>query len=457
MQILSIKRTITFILFGFSVLLNFNVFSQNRKEKVQIIVAPQKSDWKYEKGESAIFQISVLRNNLPLKGIKIKYRIQPESLDPWINKNQFENDFWVKINFDQLNSWEEDSLILDDGFALAKSKVINNPGFIRCHVWVKIDGNIYTSYATAGFSPEEIRPTTILPKDFKEFWQNKLIELSEVSINPIMTLMPERCTEKVNVFHVSFNNITGKIYGVLCVPKASGYYPAILHLPGAGMRSYHGDVENAEKGIITLQIGIHGIPVNLNESFYFDLRSTLFGYWITNMDDKDYYYFKRVYLGCIRAVDFIETLDNFNGTIAVTGESQGGGLSLITAGLDERIDFLAIFYPGLCDLTGYLKGSTGGWPHLFLDSFTNQPQKIETSKYFDAVNFARYIKAPGWYSWGFNDNVCPPTSMFAAYNIIQAPKELQLFEVTQHWTFREQQELKNNWLEKKLLGKHQNN
>ena len=88
---------------------------------------------------------------------------------------------------------------------------------------------------------------------------------------------------------------------------------------------------------------------------------------------------------------------------------------------------------------------------MFKDNFTNKPQKIETSKYYDVVNFARFVKVPGWYSWGYNDNVCPPTSMYAAYNVIPGSKELHLFQETQHWTFPEQQELKNNWLFKKLL------
>jgi cephalosporin-C deacetylase len=57
---------------------------------------------------------------------------------------------------------------------------------------------------------------------------------------------------------------------------------------------------------------------------------------------------------------------------------------------------------------------------------------------------------PGWYSWGFNDNVCPPTSMYAAYNVIKAPKELHLFQETHHWTFPEQREQAWNWLYEKL-------
>lgn len=420
-----------FLLLFFILSLCLQGISQPARQLVQVIVTPDKSDWTYEKGEQAQFQIMVLKNNVPLDGIDVKYRISPELMD----------------------AWEEKTVTLKKGVATVKAKRFNDAGFLRCQASVEVDGKTYSSYSTAGFSPEQIKPTTTLPSDFEQFWDGAKADLAKTPINPVLTLMPERCTDKVDVYHVSIDNIKGKIYGILCKPKAEGKYPAILHVPGAGIRPYYGDVWSAEKGIITFQIGIHGIPVNLEQKVYDNLGSgALNGYQVANMDDKDNYYYKRVYLGCVRAVDFIESLDCFNGQdIAVTGGSQGGALSIITAALDSRIDYLAAFYPALSDLTGYLHGRAGGWPHMFKDNFTNKLQKIETSKYYDVVNFARFVKVPGWYSWGYNDNVCPPTSMYAAYNVIPGSKELHLFQETQHWTFPEQQELKNNWLFKKLL------
>ena len=88
------------------------------------------------------------------------------------------------------------------------------------------------SYATAGFSPKKIKPTTELPKDFEEFWDNAKAELAEVPIKPVMTLMPERCTDLVDVYHVSLNNIKGKVYGVLCKPKKIGEISCYFTCPG---------------------------------------------------------------------------------------------------------------------------------------------------------------------------------------------------------------------------------
>ncbi len=423
-------KTKLFFSFLFTLIISFQLLAQPKRELVEVIVTPDKADWTYEVGERAEFTITVYRNYVPLEGVKVRYKIQPEL---------------VKI-------WDEGVLTLKDGVTKVKAKKFKEPGFLRCTASVEVDGKTYSAYATAGFSPGKIEPTTTLPADFEEFWNKGKEDLAKVPMKPVMTLIPERCTDKADVYHVSINNIKGKIYGILCKPKKEGKYPAILHVPGAGIRPYYGDVWEAEAGFVSFTIGIHGIPVNLDPGVYTDLRSgALNGYQTANLDDKDNYYYKRVYLGCVRAVDFIESLDCFDGeNIGVTGGSQGGALSIVTAGLDDRIDYLAAFYPALCDLTGFLHGRAGGWPQIFRDNYTNKPQKIETSKYYDVVNFARFVKAQGWYTWGYNDNVCPPTSMYSAYNVIDAKKELHVFQETHHWAFPEQHELKNDWLFKKL-------
>lgn len=417
--------TLAILVWGIS-----QIIAQPSRQLVTVVVTPDHTNWTYKTGERAEFTISVLRNNEKLDGVEVNYVIQPELVD----------------------AWEEGTLTLKNGVATVKAPKFEAAGFLRCTATIEVDGKTYSSYATAGFSPEKIEPTTTLPGDFIEFWDNGKADLAKIPIDAVMTLMPERCTDKVDVYHVGIQNIKGKIYGILCRPKAEGKYPAILEVPGAGIRPYYGDVWLAEKGFITFQIGIHGIPVNLDQEVYNDLsRGALSNYPFINLDDRDNYYYKRVYLGCVRSVDFIYSLDCFDGeNIAVTGGSQGGALSIITAGLDERIDYLAAFYPALSDLTGYLSDRAGGWPHMFRSDFSNKPEKIETSKYFDVVNFARFVKVPGWYSWGYNDNVCPPTSTYSAYNVIPGIKELHIFQETQHWTFPEQQVLRTEWLVEKL-------
>jgi cephalosporin-C deacetylase-like acetyl esterase len=248
------------------------------------------------------------------------------------------------------------------------------------------------------------------------------------------------------------------LYGILCVPRAAGKYPAVLSVPGAGVRPYRGLPQLAARGLITFQIGIHGIPVIQPQEVYDSLASGgLSGYPTMGLDARDRYYYRRVYTGTLRANDFLTSLPQWDGrNLGVTGGSQGGALSLVTAGLDRRVTRLAAYYPALSDLTGYLHDRAGGWPHMFRategPASHRSEAKILTSQYYDVVNFARRVTAPGLYSWGFNDETCPPTSTYAAYNVITAPKRLILAYDTGHRSTQEQVDEVDDWLVDELTG-----
>ncbi len=402
---------------------------------VQVLVSPDKADWNYQVGEEATFRVTVLKHQVPLENAAVTVTIGPEKM-PAVYSG---------------------TVTLKEGTGTAGSGKLKEPGFLRCEATVKVDGITYRGLATAGYEAESIRPTQVLPADFREFWDRAKAEARKTPMEPKLRLLPEYSTAGVDAYEVSIPNVTptSRIYGILCVPKKPGKYPALLNVPGAGIRPYRGVIGMAEQGVITLQIGIHAIPVTMDEGVYNDLLAgALRNYMFMNLDDRDNYYFKRVYLGCVRALDFLTSLPEYDGSnLAVWGGSQGGALSIVTAALDGRVKFLVSMYPALSDLTGYLHGRAGGWPHMFTGAnkeFTDKKDKIAVSAYYDVVNFARYVNVPGFYTWGYNDETCPPTSYYAAYNLITAPKELYLVQETGHWTFPEQHVQIQDWLLKQL-------
>ena len=337
---------------------------------------------------------------------------------------------------------------------------MKEPGFLRCAVTTTVDGREYRSVGTAAYAPEKIEPAVENPPDFDAFWAQAKEALAKLPIDARLTPKPELSTGKVDVYHVSLQNVgsdtkgASRFYGILAVPKAEGRFPALMSPPGAGARPYRGLVDVAERGYITLQVGIHGIPVDLPQEVYDNLLAGPFssgrGYTAFNLDDRDRYYYRRVYLGCLRANDFLVSHPKWDGkNLVVTGGSQGGALTITTAGLDPRVTALAPYYPALSDMAGYLKGRAGGWPHLFKEEKDGHrtPAKIRTASYYDVVNFARRVKAPGLYSWGWNDEVCPPTSTYAAYNVVTAPKELLLAVETGHNTVPEQTAKVDRWID----------
>ncbi len=408
-------------------------FAQSRSNQlIQVVVSPDKPDWTYAPGEEVTFFVTVLRHQGLMENAEVTYTIGLEKMTPM----------------------QSGKATLKIGTSTVGEPVkLGEPGFLRCEARIMVDGLEYRGIGTAAIAPENIQPTQPLPDDFWDFWNSAKAEAAKVPMDAKLTLLPERCTETADVYQVNIQNFeTGsRLYGILAKPKEVGKYPAVLSVPGAGIRPYAGIVDLAEKGIITLQIGIHGIPVTHETGLYSDLAGgALRGYQFFNLDDRDKYYYKRVYLGCVRAVDYLFSLPEFDGSnLAVWGGSQGGALSIVTAALDERVKYLVSVYPALCDLTGYLHGRAGGWPHMFNEAnaqFMAKDEKITVSAYYDVVNFARSVKVPGFYTWGYNDETCPPTSYYSAYNQITAPKELFVVQETGHWTFPEQQLKIEKWL-----------
>ena len=413
--------------------------AQDRTGVVRLQVVPDRADWTYALGAAASFRVFATRDGHKVALPSVTWKVGPEMLEP---------------------AEEKTGPLPADG-VVVKAPAPKQPGFVRLVATATFEGQDYRAVGTAGFEPQRIAPTVDQPADFDAFWTSGKEALAKLPVDAKLVPMPEVSNGKVDCWHVSLQNVgadttgTSRFFGVLCEPKGDGPFPALLQVPGAGVRAYRGGVEMAEKGIITFQVGIHGLPVNLDPDVYAALGAgALQGYPTFNLDERDRYYYRRVYLGCVRANDFLVSRPRFDGkTLGVTGGSQGGALSIVTAGLDPRVKLLAAYYPALADVTGYLNGRAGGWPHMFRDEKRRLAARIANVGYYDVVNFARRVKAPGLYSWGYNDETCPPTSMYAAYGMIPAEKSLLLALETGHYTTPEQVKRVNRWLEERLTGR----
>ena len=404
---------------------------------IKVDVVPDHQDWTYQVGETAKFKVSVTRSGTLIDNVTVDYAMGPE----------------------MYQDVKKDGVVLKDGTLNLQGKM-TTPGFYRVDVKVHVGGKEYKGACGAAFSPEKIQPSTVMPKDFETFWQNAITEARKVDLNPTKRLLPERCTKDVNVYEVSFNNMQWdyRTYGILCVPVKEGKYPALLRVPGAGVRPYGGDVYTSSQGAITLEIGIHGIPVTMDQKVYDDIfHGALNWYWEFYTDDRDKMYYKRVILGCIRALDYIVEYTPWNGKeMGVSGSSQGGFLTLATAALDKRITYYAPVHAALCDHTASLKGVACGWPHYFYKMRNEKGEmrnaQIETSRYYDGINFARLItdKQAGWFSFGYNDDVVPPTTAWATYNTVKGPKTISPYQATWHFWFQEQWDEWEEWMLKQM-------
>ena len=319
-----------------AVALGTPTLGQERTGAVRISVVPDRADWTYAPGDAARFRVTVTRDGHGLAATSVRYACGPEQMPPVVDKTA---------------TVPGDGLVIEGG-------TMKDPGFLRCEVKATVEGRDYRSVGTAGFAPDRIAPTVENPPDFDAFWAASREALAKLPIDARSTPKPDLSTAKADVYHVSLQNVgsnpqggTSRFYGILAVPRAEGRFPALMNPPGAGARPYKGLVDWAERGFITLQVGIHGIPVDLEPEVYdsllFGPLAAWQGYGTFNLDDRDRYYYRRVYLGCVRADDFLVSHPKWDGkNLVVTGGSQGGALSITTAGLDPRVTGLAAGIPG---------------------------------------------------------------------------------------------------------------
>ncbi len=318
------------------------------------------------------------------------------------------------------------------------SASFDQPGWLFLEVSFKdAAGKEQKSWGGALFSPEKIKPSSPTPADFDSFWQDKLKELATVPAKPELT-KEESGKEGVDMWTIKMDNIRNShIHGVLARPQQGEKFPALLIVQWAGVYSLDKSwaANRAAQGWLTLNVQAHDLPAIGPKYFYDDLfAGILRNYWAIGNDDKDTSYFLRMYLSCYRAAEYLTTRPDWDGRIlVVTGGSQGGLQTLLTAAIHPKVTAAVAIVPAGCDLTGPDAGRYGGWPRWYEHAQGKNLARVNlASRYYDLVNFVPRIKCPTFVAVGLIDNVCPPDGIIAATNRMKAPKEVMVMPYGGH-------------------------
>lgn len=339
-----------------------------------------------------------------------------------------------------LNVSKEGPLQLTDGKATIEAQSAG-PGWLLLDVSAKDtqkQNKDIRAYGGAIFSPDQIKPSAPCPEDFDAFWQAKLEELSKVPAGPKLT-EAESGREGVKYYGITMNNIRGtQINGQLAHPAGEGKFPAMLIVQWAGVYTLKKDwvTNRAADGWLVLNIQPHDLPaLESDEFFKQQTAGPLKGYPGIGGDDRETSYFLRMYLSCYRAAEYLTTRDDWDGKVLlVTGSSQGGLQSIVTAGLHPKITAATANVPAGCDHTGPDANRAPGWPGWITWSLAGKEleKSKQASRYFDVVNFAARVKCPVLVSAGGIDTTCPPVGVFAMYNQLATPKEMVFMPLAGH-------------------------
>lgn len=369
----------------------------------------------YQTGETARFDLTVTQDGKPLAQGQIQCSLSKDGVEPK----------------------REETLQIKDGKATLTG-TLGEPGFLLLRA--SIAGQKDFAQASAGFSPQEIKPSLPVPDDFDAFWAAQKAALAQVemksTLTPVTSTLP-----KVAVYDAQITCLGAPVSGYYAKPKdaKAKSCPAILFVHGAGVGgSSLGAVAWSERegGMLSMDINAHGLPNGKPKAFYDEQAAgALKDYRFQGRDDRGKCYFKGMFLRVIRALDFLTAQPEWDGkTLIVYGSSQGGFQAFAAAGLDPRVTFFCAGVPAGCDHTGIAAGRINGWPKLVtITDGKAVKAELQTARYFDNVNFATRAKCQGAaVTVGFIDTVCPPSSVYAAYNVLTMPKTLHTMPLTGH-------------------------
>jgi cephalosporin-C deacetylase-like acetyl esterase len=399
------------------------------------LTVPDHTDWLYKTGEKAKVEVGFYLYGVP-QNVEVSYEIGP----------------------DMMPATSSGKTMLKNGRAIVDIGTMKKPGFLDLRLSAAVGDKQYQHHVKVGFSPEQLKPYTKNPTDFDTFWKANLEEARKTPVSVTCKQVEKYSADEFDCYLLKLKvDQRHAIYGYLTKPKAEGKYPIVLCPPGAGIKTIKEPMRNAyyaKNGFIRLEMEIHGLNPEMTDEQFKEI-TTAFDYengYLTNgLDNRDNYYMKHVYLACVRAIDYLTSLSDWDGkNMFVQGGSQGGALSLITAGLDPRVTACVANHPALSDMAGYLDGRAGGYPHFNRLNDMLTPEKVETMAYYDVVNFARRITCPVYLTWGYNDNVCPPTTSYIVWNLITAPKDLLITPINEHWTTEATNYKQMIWLKEHL-------
>ncbi|MDZ7880690.1 MAG: acetylxylan esterase [Saprospiraceae bacterium] len=287
-------------------------------------------------------------------------------------------------------------------------------GFVQCVV----TQNGQTNYGGAAIDPFLIQPTESEPADFDSFWAAQKTLLAAVPMNVNVQVRDSSAT--VIRYAIDMALSDGKrAYGYLNVPRGQGYYPALISLPAFGnienMLDDH--VQYSERGgVISVFLSIHA---NLPS------QAGPHNYLMIGVDEPATYYYKHIMLAVIRTIDYLQTRTDFSGQVGIVGVSQGAGLAILAAGIEQRISLLVNAFPALCGHPNSKYNKPSGFPsywNLARGLNLDQNRVLNTVKYYDAVTAAKRFRGVSWTMNAFRDETCNPATVYEAFNQLKGQK-----------------------------------
>lgn len=288
-------------------------------------------------------------------------------------------------------------------------------------------------------------PARTEPEDFDAFWSETLERTRTFPLEPLFEAV-ETGLKFLEVYDVTYNGYGGQpIKGWFILPRErSGRLACIVEYIGYGGGRGHpfdwllwGNLGYAH---FVMDVRGQGSTWRSGDTPDFEPEGgnpQIPGFMTRGILDPRTYFYRRVFSDAVRAVEAARSHPAVDAKrVAVLGGSQGGGIALAAAGLVPDLAAVMPDVPFLCAIRRATE-ITDSYPYAEIQNYCKIHRgKIETVfntlAYFDGVNFATRAKAPALFSVGLMDEICPPSTVYAAYNYYSGPKEIKIWPYNHH-------------------------
>ncbi len=386
-----------------------------------------KKSGQYKSGETATCSVTLTKDGKALKGVKARCIIKWEGKQ--VEAKTFETTGkpvkfsytgkkpgWVYFGFEVLDK---------------NGKPLRGEGVYRHRMKPTIPVEI-----GAIFDPKQIRAGFARPADFEEFWAERRAKLDKLPIEP--KLEPLACDVKgVKLYTLTVPTLDEfPVTAYLAIPENAKPKSLPAHATflswSACDASKSAAINGAKSGYICLSATWHGRAVNMPKEWYnYDTTIKING-GILGIRDRESWCFSGMYYRVMRALDYLKTRPEWNGRdLVVSGGSLGGAQSRAAAALDKDVTLAIVTVPGFCEFDAADTGHKGSHllakPQIAKEIAAGDRRALVTTSYFDCVNFAPMVKCEVFMCTGGTDETCAPSSVYAAYNALQAATKKEIF------------------------------
>lgn len=277
------------------------------------------------------------------------------------------------------------------------------------------------------------------PEDFDEFWDRSVAEMK--AVDPGVELVPGKFQVPfADCFDLYFTGVGGsRVHAKYIRPKNSkAPHPAVLQFHGysGGAGEWNDKLNYAALGFSVAALDCRG-QGGSSQDLGITTGNTYRGHIIRGLDDSpDKLLFRSIFLDTAQLAGIVMDMPEVDETrVGAMGGSQGGGLTLACASLEPRINRLAPAFPFLCDYKRVWEMDLAKDAYEELRTYFRQFDPLHSREkeiftrlgYIDVQFLTKRIKGKVMMAVGLMDTVCPPSTQFAAFNKITAPKETVIY------------------------------